>query len=568
MIEVDYSPQSRTERLIAAGRVVLASSSLLAIWLDPLQPVQYEEEAYGLMAAYVAYAVAIALLIWRSPVALARLRLLMHVIDLAFFAVFVVLTDGPPVSPFSVYFVYSILCATLRWGWPGTLWTTLASLTLFMVPGMMTGHIIDDERLNRFIIRSVYLAVIAVLLGYLGAYEHQLRSEVGRLAAWRRGGQGEPRAVVRDTLAHAARVLGAPRVLLAWDEPEEPWLNVASWTAESFAWERQAPGTFEPLVAAELTDEPFFCPDVRAQRPDVVAAGTSGAFRRWSGAPLDAGLRERHAIAAVLSVRVSGEGYEGRIFFLDKAAMSVDDLMLGRIVAEQVAAQIDHLHLQQRLTRITITEERVRFARDLHDGLLQSLTGTALQLEAIRHALPHDPESARRRLEEIQHLIVAEQRNIRSYIRELRPVALLASRAQADLGATLRALPGRIERQWGLRVDLRISGDLRESEAAGLGHHISHLVHEALVNAARHGGASVASVHVEEREDQVAIAVSDNGRGFAFRGRHGLAALDEMGLGPVTLKERVTALRGSLVVDSGDAGARLEIALPLSAVKA
>lgn len=567
MIALDYSPQGRTERLIAAGRVVLASFSLLAIWLDPLQPVHYEEEAYALMAVYVAYSLVIALLVWRSPLALARLRLWMHLVDLGAFAIFVAVTDGPPVSPFSVYFVFSILCATLRWGWRGTLWTAAASLTLFSAPALLSGHVLDDDRLNRFIIRSVYLGVLAVMLGYLGAYQQQLRAEVGRLAAWPRGEQPDARSTVRETLAYAARVIGAPRAVLVWEEPDEPWVNVASWTADSFAWDRHGPGELEPLVAAPLATDPFFCPDVEDPRGTVVVSSTPGHFRHWTGEPVGAALRRNHAMGAVLSARVSGEGYDGRLFFLDKVPMSADDLTLGRIVADQVAAQIDHLHLQQRLTRSTITEERVRFARDLHDGLLQSLTGTALQLEAIRHALPHDPDTARKRLEEIQHLIVAEQRNIRSYIRELKPVALLASRAQADLGATLRSLPGRMERQWGLRVDLRVTGDLRESEAAGLGHHIGHIVHEALANAARHGGASAARVDVEERADHVAISVSDNGRGFPFRGRYDLPALDAMGAGPVTLKERIAALRGGLVVDSTDGGARLEMVLPLSAAR-
>ena len=89
-------------------------------------------------------------------------------------------------------------------------------------------------------------------------------------------------------------------------------------------------------------------------------------------------------------------------------------------------------------------------------------------------------------------------------------------------------------------------------------------LHEALVNAARHGGASAARVNVEERDERLAIAVADNGRGFPFRGRFDLAALNGMAAGPVSLKERVAALRGSLAIDSSASGARLDIALPLS----
>jgi signal transduction histidine kinase len=559
----DYSPHGRTERLIASGRVVLAASSLLAIWLDPLQPATYERQTYALLAAYLGYSGAVALLVWRSALVVARRRLLMHVIDLAAFAVFVVLTDGPPTSPFFVYFVFSILCATLRWGWRATLWTAIASLALVAVAASVTGQLFDDERLNRFIIRSGYLSVIAVMLGYLGAYEQQLRSEIARLAAWPRGERGERRELLRATLGHAAEVMAVPRVLLVWDEPEEPWLNVVAWTADGFAWERQAPGQLEPLVDAEVGRQPFLCADAGAPAPRVVAAVGPHRYRRWDGMPVHARLREQYRIRAVLSARVAGEAFDGRIFFLDRPQMDVDHLMLGTIVAEQVAAHLEHVHLQQRLTQSTIMEERVRFARDLHDGLLQSLTGTALQLQAIRRVVTGDPADAVARLEEVQHLIVAEQRNLRSYIHELRPASMLAGRAQANLRTALRALPARVERQWGLRVQLEVADELPECQAAGLAHHITHIVHEALVNAARHGGASAASVRVEERGDQVLIAVEDNGRGFPFRGRYDLPALNEMDAGPLTLRERVAALRGALVIDSHPTGARLEIALPL-----
>jgi len=55
-----YLPRLRPERIIAAGRVVLASSSLFAVWLDPLEPTRHPDLAYGLLAAYLGYAAVIA----------------------------------------------------------------------------------------------------------------------------------------------------------------------------------------------------------------------------------------------------------------------------------------------------------------------------------------------------------------------------------------------------------------------------------------------------------------------------------------------------------------------------
>jgi len=64
--------------------------------------------------------------------------------------------------------------------------------------------------------------------------------------------------------------------------------------------------------------------------------------------------------------------------------------------------------------------------------------------------------------------------------------------------------------------------------------------------------------------DQVRVIVADDGRGFRFHGHYDHATLTEMKLGPVTLKERIVSLGGSLSIDSSESGARLEIVLPVA----
>jgi signal transduction histidine kinase len=69
---------------------------------------------------------------------------------------------------------------------------------------------------------------------------------------------------------------------------------------------------------------------------------------------------------------------------------------------------------------------------------------------------------------------------------------------------------------------------------------------------------------VAVQQNQVRIRVTDDGRGFRFRGHYDQAALTDMKLGPVTLKERIAVLHGSLAIDSDESGAGLEITLPLA----
>lgn len=556
-----YSPQSRAERLIAAGRVVLAVSSLFAVWLDPAEPAKYADVAYALLAAYVVYAVAIALLVWRSDAPSHRQALVTHVFDLLFFSLFIYFTWGSA-SPFTAYFVFAQVCATLRWQWRGTLWTAIVSLAVFLGVGLWVALVVDDPAFQVYpvIVRSVYLVVVAVLLGYLGYHEEHTRREMTLLAAWPQDVPRQIEALVRGLLEHAAQAVGAPRVLLAWVEREEPWLYLASWSAGAFAWSRSAPETFGGLVAEPLRQDSFLCLDAAAPEPAVLRRGPEG-LQRWRGSPLDRELRDRYALRAVLSLPFQGESVEGRLFVADKASMTSDDLVLGEVVAGVVAARLDLFYLNQSLQEAVTTEERLRLARDLHDGVLQSLTGIGLRLAAVRGLLEEDPKRAREALDALQRLITLEQRDLRFFIQELKPPPLVPAHEERSLGVRIAELVQRMELEWGLRAELRTEGLERVPEP--LARDVYLVVREALVNAVRHGEATAVQVEIAGGEDgQLALSVMDNGRGFPVVGKFTHADLTAGGFGPRTLLERVTALRGLVSLDSSPAGARLDIELP------
>ncbi len=556
-----YSPQSRAERLIAAGRVVLAAFSLLAIWLDPSEPTKYANTTYALLAVYVAYSVLIAAWVWSTDTPLGRLGLLTHIADLAAFSLFMYLTEGPT-SPFFVYFIFSLVCGTVRWQWRGALWTAAAALAAFLGLGFYAGNILNDPHfeLNRFIIRAVYLAVTATLLGYLGAYEQQLHHEIYQLSTWP---QANPRgqAPLRELLETAASIFGAPRVLLAWEEPEEPWLHLAWWSNGRLKWTRHPPNAFDPLVAGSLAETAFLCTRLRTPAPTVLHTSSNG-FGRFRGAPLHQELLAQFPADAVVGLPLKGVGMAGYLFFLDKPRMTSDDLMLGEIIARQVTARLDHFNLLQKLKQGAVTEERIRLARDLHDGLLQSLAGAALQLQTVERLLEENPQSARERLLDIQRLISAEQRDLRFFIQELRPAPAGPPGSETSLSMRLVELGGRFERFWGLRVEVRAL-PVESVISDSLANQIYRIVHEALANAARHAGASAARVEVGLGDNSVHILVADNGHGFRFRGHYDHATLMAEKMGPVSLKERIDSLHGTLAIDSSESGARLEISLPL-----
>jgi len=302
-----YSPQRRAERLIGTERVGLAAIALVAIWAEPAGLAGSLRIAFGLVGGYLGCALLVLLRVWRSPAPLGRLPFIIHTVDLAAFCLVVVFARGAT-GPFFASAAFLLASATLRWLWRGTLWTAVAVLAAYDGLGMAAAHIVAGPAIEpaTLIVRSLYLALMATLLGGLGAYEERAREEILRLASWPRTLPREALGLVRDLLGHTAELLGSPRVLMSWEEPEEPWFHLASWSRGEFHWHRQPLGTYEPLVAEPLTGADFFCPDARAAAPTCLHTSAAG-LRRVQGTPLHPDLQARFAVGSVLSLRLQAE---------------------------------------------------------------------------------------------------------------------------------------------------------------------------------------------------------------------------------------------------------------------
>ncbi len=541
---------------------MLAGASLLAVWLDPTEPAKNAGTVYSLMAAYLAFGGVVAVLVWRSWAPLGFQRLVTQAIDLAIFTVFVFLTEGIS-SPFIAFYVFAVVCATVRWQWKGTLWTASAALALIVAIGL---HVAENDprgrlELNPFIIRAVYLAVVAVLLGYMGFHEQRARLEISRLAARPRS-EGPSRDLpVAELLDWAREAVGAPRAAIVWEEREEPGPRFARTARNGIAVERLAPGEMRPLVDAALDAASFLTDDASASLATVLRRDEQGS-RLWHGRPLHERLVERLAATACLSAPLGGETFSGRLFLLDKRGMTSDDLDLAEVAAGVVAARLDQHTFVASLAAAAATEERIRLARDLHDGVLQSLTGIALRLAAAARRLDEDPSAARRELDDVRRLIGLEQRDLRLFIRELRPVPLGASSGGPGLAERLRDLASRAEIEWSLSTRLELAID-DAGVPDDVGREMYLLAREAVVNAVRHGGATEIGIDVQGgAQGGVDLRVTDNGRGFPFSGRFTGEQLAADERGPASLRERVAALGGSLVLTSGPGGTVLEMRIP------
>ncbi len=562
-LELGYP--ARAERWIATGRAVLATVPVLLWWLGGYEFSDHLRLVHVLLWGYVSYAWLLAALISEMPAARAGLQLFTHALDLGVYGVFTYLF-GAQSSPFAFYFTFAIVAAAIRWEWRGALSTAAVALTVY---GSISLYFLFRPNAgfdtSQWTFRIVYLTVIAVLVGYLAAYEARWRREVSRLADWSRRRVDSPEEGLEGSVAEVADILRARRLVVLWEEDEQPDVEVLHWADGVTQRTRESPEILAGLVPAAL-GEGFFCFDAGADRPVSWYAASEGT-RRTEGISLRADFRERFRIRQVLALPLRDPGVRGALLVLDKARMTADDLVLGRIVARELAGQINLTVLTRRLRRAAVNEERLRLAGDLHDGLLQSLSAAALHIQAAQQKMQHRVAGAAEDLDRVQGLIRGEQHDLRFLIEALRPQTASSPSFDGSLATRLAAFASTVQQVWrvGVRLDTRsLNGGL---PIAGE-HEVYRMVQEAVINAARHAGGTQVRVHLHRADGRVSIVVADDGRGFPFQGQLDQATLAAQNLGPVSLRQRVSRLGGTMTITSAPVGATVEIELPLSALEA
>lgn len=180
-------------------------------------------------------------------------------------------------------------------------------------------------------------------------------------------------------------------------------------------------------------------------------------------------------------------------------------------------------------------EERKRVARDLHDEVNQSLTALLLRIEA---AAQDAPPALHAQLAEVRQLADQAMGELLDLARQLRPTALDDHGLVAALKTHVRDFDRRGQASASFWADPRLGELSPDSQVV-----VYRVAQEALVNAARHSGASRVEVSLEPRDSRVRLEVSDNGTGFAF-------AEEGKGLGLSGMRERALLIGGTLEIDS------------------
>jgi signal transduction histidine kinase len=222
---------------------------------------------------------------------------------------------------------------------------------------------------------------------------------------------------------------------------------------------------------------------------------------------------------------------------LDGEGFSEEDEQLIESFGRAAGLVIDQVTLRAQLREFTLSEERERLARDLHDTVIQRLFGVGLSLQLALMS-PLD-EATAARVNTCINELDATIHEIRTTIFEIDQDDLNG----VSLRSRLEALTDEAGARLNLAVDLRVTPELDDVTSSASARHAVQALREILSNIVRHSQASAVRVDVEVVDDLIVLTVVDNGKGFNKQ--------VGPGRGLRNLTSRARELGGDCVIDSG-----------------
>jgi len=574
----------RTERWLATARVALTIAAVLALWMEPVRGFVYSRWLYWLLMVYFVHAVVVMLLVRFRPQSTNAFRLVVHGVDILW-PVLISLFATAQHGPFFLFFVFVMAAAAYRWGLWETVGTATAAVALLEVEaftvraGLETAadqwlRVVHLPRLGvsvreldpqQLFMSSVYLIVLGFLLGYMSENQKKVRAEravIMRVLSSTRVEAGLT-GTMQQVLGEVMNIYGAPRVLSASQERHSYRVFLAEIRregGEALRWREASPESEKAYLFESPADAIYASRNHNGQGFDTVLLDRDGGrLRDESTGFLDALARVEKFDALVSVALVFGSEWSGRVFLFDPEMMGApeEELRFLQEYTQQVGPAVYNVYLMRRLRERAGALERARFARELHDGAIQSLIAVEMQLDVLRRQsgtqAPVNEELGR-----IQKLLREEVLKLRELMQAMKSFEVNADRLLGFISDTVE----RFRRETGIAAEF-VSELERVDLPPRVCRELARIVQESLVNVRKHSGAHHVLVRLAQRAGNLQLTVEDDGKGFSFSGRLSDAELETSGKGPGVIRERVRLLAAELAIESTPGhGARLEVRIP------
>jgi len=493
-------------------------------------------------------------------------------------------------NPFFLFFVFVLAAAAYRWGVWETVATAASEISLLWLESLAfyLGFFGGVDRLlaryhlprlgvqpgdfepKRLFMLSIYLLVMGLLLGYLAEQQKQLRSEkavIARILGKVRVEAGLS-GTLQDIVGELLVMYGAQRALIASQEATGHRVYVGEMLlrngeASFFRWHDPAPSDRETYLFDYPAETSYAWRNAHTADGSYTLLGLDHAGQKLPSAPAAflGPLAQQHGFNHLMTVSfIFGKEWWGRIFFLEPALTVeiTEELRFLQELVRQIGPAVYNVYLLRRLRLRAGALERARFARELHDGAVQSLIAVEMQVDVLRRQSTTRSEFVPEELGRIQGLLREEVLKLRELMQQMKSLDVDSRKLLGFLADTVE----RFQRETGITA--RFTSDLEEPDMPQpVCRELTRIVQEGLVNVRKHSQARTALVRLSARNGRWTLVIEDDGRGFPFAGRLTQVDLDALGKGPLVIKERVRVIAGELTIESNPGqGSRLEISVP------
>ncbi len=193
---------------------------------------------------------------------------------------------------------------------------------------------------------------------------------------------------------------------------------------------------------------------------------------------------------------------------LDGEPFSEEDEQLIEAFGRAAGLVIDQETLRSNVRQLTLTEERERLARDLHDTVIQRLFGVGLALQISLPSIVND--DVRARIDNVLDELDLTIHEIRTTIFEIDQDHPM----DQTLEERVKALSSEVESRLGVLADVKVEAGIDDEIGPELAHQCVQALREILSNVVRHSQATAVEVKLETDGNLIEVIVRDNGIGF------------------------------------------------------